>query len=144
MRSYDEFERLMYQGSDLLFSCVLSKTESREKALEIICRASEDYLECNKKFRNQNERYRFLAGCCERTLKAPLRGEFERVRLTESEYEQILASAKLYISNGGKPKKRKSSLIFAVIAIVAIILVAASAISFFYSDAFRYGMMGMQ
>lgn len=127
----------------MLFACVLAKTGSRDKALEVICRASEDYLESHRKLKNQNERYRLLAGCCEKVLKAPLRGDHDKERLTDSERERILASAKLYISSGGKSKKRRASLAVAVIAVIIFAVVAVSAICFFYSDEFRNGAVSM-
>lgn len=143
MRSYEEFERLIYSGGDMLFSCVLARTGSREKALEVICLAAEDYLESRKRLRNQNERYRLLSGCCRKILKAPLRNDVEKERLTDSERERILASAKLYIAGGGKLKKRLASLTFIVVAVIVLAVVAACAISFFYSEQFGSGAANM-
>ncbi|MBQ8623390.1 MAG: hypothetical protein IJ424_03315 [Oscillospiraceae bacterium] len=143
MRSYDEFEQLIYSGGDLLFSCIFAKTNSREETVEIICSAAEKYLENRKKLKNQNGRYRLLAEYCERILEEPLQGDYDNEHLSDNEREIILASAKLYIASGGKFKKLKSTLIFIAVVIVVAVLLFIWALSFFYSDEFRSGVAGM-
>ena len=140
MRTFDEFEQLIYDGGDLLFSSVLMVTKSRKKALEVLCLAGEKYLECTKRLNTKNQKYRFYAGVCERILKRRLPNNPNADRLTDEEREKILSSAKIHIASNCKPKKSKLIKALIILAIILFVVgVVAYEIHYFYSDEFKQG-----
>lgn len=142
MRKFEEFEELINDCGDLIFSAVFAITKSRKKSLEIISQAGEKYIECRKKLKNTSERYHKLAEYCEKILKTKLSAKFEENFMSDEEREKILTSIKLYINKGGKRKKRFGTIIFIVIMLVIIAIITFYEIKFIRSDEFSEGMAG--
>jgi hypothetical protein len=139
MRSYEEFENLIYSCGDRLFSTVLSVTESREKTEEIIINASEKYLECHKHFKSEEAQYSYLEKKCRRLLKKPFPKQHEDNFLTKEERGKILTSAKLYINSGGKPRKFKGIVITAVVFVLVIAVLTVYKLNFMQSEEYSEG-----
>lgn len=139
MRSYEEFENLIYSGGDMLFSAVVSVTKSREKALEIIMQASEKYIECHKRLKNPNEKYRHMVKICEQILKVPLPNNTADEFLTDEERDKILAAARMYIGTGGKAKKRLWIIIIVGVLLVIIAIIVVCELNFIVSEKFDSG-----
>lgn len=142
MRTYEDFEGLIYSGGDLLFSAILSVTGSREKALEVIIEASEKYIECGKKLKNANEKYRYMAKICEKLLKTPLPSEPAEEFLTDEERDKVLAAARMYISSGGKSRKRLWVIITVGVLLLIAAVILAYELHFILSDEFDFGWKG--
>lgn len=139
MRTYEDFEELIFSGGDSLFSAVFSVTRSREKALEVIIKASEKYIECGKRMKNTNDKYRYMAKNCEKLLKTTLQGKSAKEFLSDEERDKILAAARMYISTGGKDRKRLWIIITVGVLLIIIALILAYELQFILSDEFDSG-----
>lgn len=139
MRTYEDFEGLVFGVGDFLFSAVLSVTGSREKALEVIIKASEKYIECGKRMKNTNEKYRHMVKICEKMLKTPLPDEPAKEFLTDEERDKILAAARMYISTGGKDKKRLWIIVTVGVLLIIIAVILVYELQFTLSDEFDSG-----
>lgn len=139
MRTYEEFEQLLYSGGDMLFSAVLTVTDSREKAMEVIIQASEKYMECHKILKNSNDKYRCIARFCEQILKVPLTSVPHGEYLTDDERDKVLSAVRIYINAGGKDRKRLWMIITAGVFLVILALIVACKLEFISSDEFNAG-----
>lgn len=139
MRSYEEFESLIYSGGDMLFSAILSVTGSRQKTLEVITQAAEKYIESRKRLKNPNEKYRYMAKICERILRSPLSNAPVDEFLTDEERGKILAVARMYIGTGGKDRKRLWMIITVGVILVIISIIVVYKLNFIVSDEFDSG-----
>ena len=142
MRKFEEFEELINDYGDLIFSAVFAAANSRERSLEIISQAGEKYIECRANLKNSSEKYQKLIGYCEKILKTKLSVETAEKSLSDEEKEKILMSVKMYINGGGKRKKRFATLIFILIIIAVIALAVFYEVKFVGSDEFAEGMAG--
>lgn len=136
MKTFEDFEELIYSGGDMLFSTVLSVTGSRKKALEVITQAAEKYIDSRKRLKNTNEEYRYIAKLCERILGSSLSNAPADEFLTDEERDKILAAVRMYIGTRGRDRKRLWLIITAGVVLAVIALLVAYELDFVLSDEF--------
>lgn len=139
MKSFEEYEQFVVMGGDMLFACLLTVTGSREKSLEIMAQASEKFLDSRVRTKNSNERYRLMAKYCMKTLGGGLPKKPDDARLTDDEREKLFTSARLYITSGGKAKKRLWLIITVGVFLVILAIIIAISLGSILSEEFDLG-----